>query len=73
MNEAVTIIDGMTMVQKTKTSGLTFGQLAKQLFITARALGSGSSRIDAVFDQYMQSSFKSAERRRRGIGSLVVK
>ena len=45
-------IDGMSLVQKAKTSELTSGKLAKELFRTTLAIGSDSSRTEIVFDQY---------------------
>lgn len=73
LNEDVIIIDGMAVVQKAKTSGLRFGELAKQLFTTTVAIGSDSSRIDAVFNKYKKNYIKNAERSRRGVGSSVFK
>ena len=73
LDDAVIIIDGMALVQTAKTSGLTFGELAKQLLTTSLAIGNRSTRIDIVFDQYRKNSIKNAERSRRGVGSLLFK
>lgn len=55
VDETVTIIDGMTMIQKTKKSGLTLSQLANQLFMTTPAIGSSFSRNGVVFDKEKQN------------------
>ena len=52
---------------------MNFGELAKQLFTTTVAIGSDSSRIDAVFNKYKKNYIKNAERSRRGVGSSVFK
>lgn len=44
LNEAVTIINDMTMVQKSNISEFTFVRLAQQLFKTTLATESGSSK-----------------------------
>jgi len=67
-----TIIDGMAMVQKAKTTGLTYEALAKQLLLSVLSSGKSSNRIDVVFDQYKERSIKNTERERRGNGQLVV-
>ena len=73
VDETVTIIDGMTMIQKTKKSGLTLSQLANQLFMTTPAIGSSFSRNGVVFDKENQNLIKCVESRGRGVASLVLK
>ena len=63
VDETVTIIDGMTMIQKTKKSGLTLSQLANQLFMTTPAIGSSFSRNGVVFDQQKRSLIKCVQSR----------
>ena len=73
VDETVTIIDRMTMMQKTKKSGLTLSQLANQLFMTTPAIGSSFSRNGVVFDKEKQNLIKCVESRGRGVASLVLK
>lgn len=73
MDEVGTIINGIKMVQKRKASGLTFGELAKELFVTSLAIGSNSSRNDVVFDQYKCNSVTGVEHSQRAVGSLVFR
>ena len=46
------IFDGMAEVQSFKATGLTFGELANELFRPIISKGSSFSRIDIVFDVY---------------------
>ena len=69
--QTVTILDGMALVQKLKTSGKTFGDLSQDLVDIVLRLGRDSSRIDLVFDVYRDKSIKNAERTRRTSGSLT--
>ena len=73
MDEVGTIINGIKMVQKRKASGMTFGELAKELFVTSLAIGSNSSRNDVVFDQYKCNSVTGVEYSQRAVGSLVFR
>lgn len=60
------IIDGMSLVQKAHGENKTFGELSEALFMSALHAGSGSRRIDVVFDVYNDLSIKNAERVKRG-------
>jgi hypothetical protein len=55
----------MAIVQKARATGLTFGELAHQMFQSILSSSRGAKRIDVVFDVYMENSIKSAERLRR--------
>ena len=68
------IIDGMALVQATKSSGaLTFGDLASKYFdvVTSPLKDFDCSRVDVVLDQYWSLSIKNAERMKRGAGSTL--
>ena len=69
--ETVTVLDGMALVQKLRTSGKTFGELSQDLAEIVLALGKNSSRIDLVFDVYRDESIKNAQRTRRSTGRLL--
>lgn len=67
------IIDGMALVQMTKTAGArTFGEMADRYFkkITGNLGIDNCSRVDVVFDRYDKTdSIKESERIRRGSAS----
>ena len=63
-----TVIDGMALVRKIKTAGLTYEEFALKLLNTVLSSSSSSTRVDVVFDVYRQISIKNAER-----GSLEFK
>ena len=67
----VTVLDGMTLIQKAITAGQTFGDLCDTLLRTVLFLGKDSKRLDLVFDVYCDQSIKNAERLRRGSGNLM--
>ena len=60
------IIDGMSLVQKLKGDGKTFGENAGSVLKLALHEGGKSKRIDVVFDVYWKTSIKNAERCSRG-------
>lgn len=66
------IIDGMSLVQKAHGDNKTFGELSEALFMSALRAGSGSYRIDVVFDVYTDVSIKNAERVNRGSDSGLL-
>jgi hypothetical protein len=68
---SATIIDGMHFVQKLKGDQTTFGEVAKDLFSMILKEGSGSQRIDVVFDRYQEQSIKNNERQLRGSDSGI--
>ena len=67
-NNSATIIDGMSLVQKVSVGSnqTTFGSVASSLMAMVLHEGSESSRIDVVFDTYMENSIKNTERSMRG-------
>ena len=71
VEQVITIVDGMAVVQKTRTCDKTFGQLAECVLRTVVNLGKQSDTIHLVFDVYRDESIKNAERIRRGEGNLV--
>ena len=66
------IIDGMSLVQKAHGENKTFGELSEALLVSALRAGSGSHRIDVVFDVYKDVSIKNAERVNRGSDSGLL-
>lgn len=63
------MMDGMASVQMMKSGGAaTFGELAEKHFnlISAPFSQHGCTRVDVVFDRYVQKSIKDGERSRRG-------
>ena len=73
MKNTCTVIDGMALVRKIKTVGLTYGEFALKLLNTALSRNSSSTRADLVCDVYLQISVKNAERARRKSSSLEFK
>ena len=67
---SVTIIDGMSLVQKMKGNDQTLSQLAESALTRILHEGSRSQRIDVVFDVYREDSIKNAERK-QGRASAV--
>ena len=65
------IIDGMGLVQKLSGNNKTFAELAKYALSKVLHEGAQSSRIDMVFDVYLEESIKNAERCNRGSGSGI--
>lgn len=61
------IIDAMSIVQKTNGDNKTFSQIAESIFTLILQEGSGSARIDIIFDTYRANSIKQSERERRGV------
>ena len=59
---SASIIDAMSIVQKTKGRHKTFSDLSDAIFRKILAEGSCSNRIDVVFDVYRDQSIKNAER-----------
>ena len=68
-NLSACIIDGMSLVQKLKGDGKTFGEIAGSVLNFALHEGGKSTRIDVVFDVYRKTSIKNAERDNRGATS----
>lgn len=65
------IIDGMSVVQKMKANNKTFAQLAESVLFVVLHEGAQSLRIDVVFDVYLETSIKDAERCNRGSSSAI--
>ena len=70
-NLSACIIDGMSVVQKINGSNQTFAELAKSALKLVLNEGGQSQRIDVVFDVYLETSIKDAERSNRGSGTGV--
>lgn len=68
---SATIIDGMHLVQKLKGDQLNFGEIATYLFSMIMKEGSGSERIDVVFDKYQQLSIKDSEKQLRRSDAVI--
>ena len=71
----MTVVDFMALVRKLpmKQMGLgTFGQLAESLSNSILAKGSGSKRIDVIFDVYQKSSIKQMERAQRSSSEEIT-
>ena len=66
------IIDGMSLVQKVHGDNKTFAELSDAIFMSALRTGAESSRIDVVFDVYLDESIKNAERVNRGSDSGIL-
>lgn len=66
-----TIIDGMHLVHKIKGDQLNFGEIAIDLFSMILKEGTGSDRIDVVFDRYQDLSIKNKERETRSNDSGI--
>ena len=66
------IIDGMSLVQKVHGDNKTFAELSDAIFMSALRTGAESSRIDVVFDVYLDDSIKNAERVNRGSDSGIL-
>ena len=56
----------MSLVQKVHGDNKTFAELSDAIFMSALRTGAESSRIDVVFDVYLDESIKNAERVNRG-------
>ena len=69
---SASIIDGMSIVQKTHGENHTFAELAKMVLASCLHAGSNSERVDIVFDTYREKSIKNAERSKRGSYQGVV-
>ncbi len=59
----------MSLLQKLKGDGKTFGEIAGSVLNLALHEGRNSKRIDVVFDVYWKTSIKNAERYNRGSAS----
>ena len=66
------IIDGMNLVQKVHSENKTFAEVSDAIFMWALHTGTESSRIDVVFDVYLDESVKNAERVNRGSDSGIL-
>jgi len=66
------IINGMSLVQKVHGDNKTFVEVSDAIFMSALRTGAESSRIDVVFDVYLDESIKNAERVNRGSDSGIL-
>ena len=69
---SVTIIDGMSLVQKMKGNDQTFSQHADSALTHILHEGVRNHRIDVVFDTYREDSIKNAEISNRHIFQNMV-
>ena len=67
------IVDGMAYVRQIKSSGLTFSEFSIKLLNHVSHCSNFASRIDVVFDVYLENSIKDVERQRRSTGEIVLK
>ena len=68
-NPTVVIIDGMAVVQMSKSAGAsTFGELSEKYYniFSAPLFSNNCVQVHVVFDQYRDTSIKGGERQRRG-------
>ena len=68
-NPAVVIIDGMAIIQMSKSAGTsTFGDLSEKYYniFTTPLFSNNCVQVHVVFDQYWENSIKEGERERRG-------
>lgn len=66
------IVDGMATVRQMKVTKLTYKEFAKKLLGCVISSGKMATRIDVVFDVYLDNSIKDVERNRRSHGELSV-
>ena len=66
------LMDGMALVQQIKTTKMTYSQFATVLLKKVLSIGRDSSRIDVVFDVYLDNSIKDVERNRCSCGELKL-
>ena len=66
------LMDGMAHVQQIKTTKMTYSQFATVLLKKVLSIGRDSSRIDVVFDVYLDNSIKDVERNRCSCGELKL-
>ena len=66
------LMDGMALVRQIKTTKMTYSQFATVLLKKVLSIGRDSSRIDVVFDVYLDNSIKDVERNRRSCGKLKL-
>lgn len=60
----------MALIQKIKVRGITFSELAKQIFQHVLNITPKPVRTDLVFGVYKENSIKDAERVRRSTGDV---
>ena len=73
LSHSCTIIDGIALVRKIKTAGLTYEQFSVKLLNAVMSSGCSSTRVDAVFDVYRNISIKNAEHAHRKSGNIEFK
>ena len=66
------LMDGMALVRQIKTTKMTYSQFATVLLKKVLSIGRDSSRIDVVFDVYLDNSIKDVERNRRPCRKLKL-
>ena len=70
-DETATVLDGIALVRKMKTSGKTFSKISDIPLQVVLNHGGNSRRIDLVFDVYRDHSIKNAERSGTGSETLL--
>ena len=67
------IVDGTAYVQQIKSRGLTFNEFSTKLLNYILSSAKCASRVDVVFNVYLENSNKDVERQRRSTDKIVVK
>ena len=70
-DETTTLLDGIALVRKIKTSGKTFSEMSDIFLLEVLDHGGNSRRTDQVLDVYRDHSIKNAEITGRGSGTLL--
>ena len=70
-NSTCCIVDGMSVVQKLNVQNNTFGEVSSSVLKAVLRDGDKCQRIDVVFDVYLETSIKDAERQKRGSGTGI--
>lgn len=73
IEQAVSVVDAMALVQKANATGFTFGLLALKLLVTVLNMSQGGERVDVVFDFHHGMSIENIECHRWGLEDLVIK
>ena len=68
----VFIIDGMTLIQMIKPSGMMYAKLADKLLKAVLARNKKAVKTDVIFDVYRENSIKNAERVRRSSSTVAI-
>ena len=69
--DSACIVDGMSVVHKLNVQNNTFAEVSNLVLKAVLRDGDTSRRIDVVFDVYLETSIKDAERQKRGSGTGI--